>query len=148
MTCLFIVGIIGMTCAQAAPPAGADCVFEGGRTFCTTEAETLPLWASWYDPGLGGTNCGADCSTVATGPLEDWMFGAAAACPRGWTPGVTLATPFGRWRCVDHGTRIRPMFWEVYEPAGFRWRWVIVVDFMVRSPGPPWKYSVIESWSH
>lgn len=63
---------------------------------------------SVYDPELGGINCGADCSTVATGPLEDWMYETAGACPAPLL-GSTVHFPdidFSM-QCVDRGTAIQ-----------------------------------------
>lgn len=72
-----------------------------------------PAVMSLYDPDLGGPNCDGDCKTVATGPLEDWMYEVAGACPApllGSTvhfPGIEFSM-----QCVDRGTAIKAAWSE------------------------------------
>ena len=74
-----------------------------------------PAVMSVYDPQLDShlpdsqnINCDDDCTTVATGPLEDWMYEVAGACPVGYYHATIVFPNIGhRLRCVDGGPAIR-----------------------------------------
>ena len=76
----------------------------------------LPAVVVVYDPTLGDGNCDDNCKTVATGPLEDWMYEAAGACDAellGSTvhfPALDLSM-----ECVDRGTAVRVIYSEHFE---------------------------------
>lgn len=146
--CLKIDSIDGIYCYAGADEVG-DCGEKEEVVYCKAyDPETLPLWASWYNPELGGINCGGSCDYLATGRVEDWMYGHAAACPPGWTllyNTRVIETNMGEFECLDRGPRIVPMWREIYGPDGFEWRWVIVIDFLFHER-PSWGYSVIEEW--
>ncbi len=67
-----------------------------------------PAIMSVYDPSLGGVNCDGDCTTVATGLLENWMYEQAGACPAELL-GATINFPAldHALQCVDTGPAIR-----------------------------------------
>lgn len=68
------------------------------------------LSISTYDPALGGTNCDADCTTMASGDKVAWWIGGrngvyAAACPRewGWQTGTQFVIGDTVFECRDTG---------------------------------------------
>jgi len=155
--CVEIQSIRGVYCFEGADQIGECEKAEYGWKCRVEDVYSVPLWGSWYNPALGGINCDGEnpddpfegCDTVATGPFEEWMYGAAASCPPGWTRytyTTVIVTEWGEFSCVDNGPGIRPVWREVYTAEGFDWMWVIVVDFLMRQR-PHWGYSVIEEWS-
>lgn len=107
-----------------------------------------------YDPDLcydgEPINCDDDPTTVASGPRQPWMYGAAGACDRslmGGTvhfPGIDFSM-----KCVDTGGMIRVMWSEYYQ------RYVLYFDAMAHlekeedgtiTGAPYWNYWLIEDW--
>lgn len=149
ITCLAIETLNGIHCAEGAATVG-KCQTVGEITLCRVDdPEALPLWYSWYNPALGGTNCGGSCDYMATMPVTPAAYEFAASCPRGWTfygRTRTITTPAGLRECVDHGTDIKPTWREAYGPAGLGWHWVIVVDILAHER-PDWAYTMSGEWS-
>ena len=82
------------------------------------------LRVSWYDPALGGTNCDADCTTMASGDkVAAWAGGQngvhAAACPRewGWRHGEQFSLNGTVFECRDMGGWINCYEPGEYDPA-------------------------------
>lgn len=142
--CLLVAGIAGIFCQAGAAPVG-DCVSVSliGTTFCTVEAEALPLRASWYDPALGGVNCMEPCGYLGDGTAVADAYGWAMACPVGWYGRWLDIEGVGRRQCRDHGGAIHPAYGRVYTPEGWVECWYITVDFLEHEP-PPWAYMLLE----
>ncbi len=108
-----------------------------------------PAVLSVYDPDLGGVNCDDDCSTVATGPVEDWMYGAAGACPA-WFLGATIHFPdVGHsMKCVDTGPAIRSA-WSPRDQecvVYFDAMWHLGRDGKKITGAPYWAFYWLENW--
>ena len=109
-----------------------------------------PAIMSVYDPALGGRNCDGDCTTVATGLLEDWMYEKAGACPMEllgatvYIPGIDHSI-----QCVDTGGAIKAGWSErdnqcvVY----FDTLWHLEREGVTITGAPYWTWWFIEDWS-
>lgn len=75
--------------------------------------ERLPAVVTFYSPELGGINCDHDCSTIATGTLEDWMYGEYMACHEDMLGMYVTFEGIGTWRCMDTGPAIT-VAWSRY----------------------------------
>lgn len=103
-----------------------------------------PAIVTVYDPALGGVNCDEDCSTLATGPLEGFMYTQYAACDEsllGWY--VSFPMLGMQVRCMDTGGAIKA-FWSPRDGQ-------CVLPFDVLWPlteeDPPyWNWWYIETW--
>jgi hypothetical protein len=110
---------------------------------------SLPAVTTVYDPALGDINCDADCTTVATGLLEDWMYESAGACDRdllGATvhfPAINLSI-----KCVDRGGMIRPMYSEHYGQTVlyFDVLWHLEKIDGAIAGSPEWNYWLLNDW--
>lgn len=119
-----------------------------------------PAVMSLYDPDLGGYHCDDDCTTVATGPLEEWMYEQAGACPAELL-GSTVHFPAIDYsmQCVDTGTLVIARWSERDEQC------VVYFDAMWHLPDedgdgrpdrneqgkiegiPYWAYYFVEDWT-
>lgn len=102
----------------------------------------FPAVVMVYDPSLGGRNCGLDCTTIATGPLEPEMYGTIAAChPDLLYKTVTIPT-IGTFKCLDTGGAI-----GVGHNTHFD-REVIYFDILydMIDGGPSWAGILINDW--
>lgn len=138
---------IGSACAVGAEPVG-QCHDAGDGIICTAHPYQIPIYASWYDPVLGGINCDNSCDHKALRQFHPAQYGNSAACPHDW-----IATTFEvmvtgeRWYCDDRGGAIklgwRPV-WTAATGRYFTWAWT--VDFMIDSTGdvPWWAYTLLD----
>lgn len=93
--------------------------------------ETLPILVTWYDPALGGINCGGGCDTLADGTKWNGShYYTTAACLVEWRGGVVV---FGDYSltCRDTGGAIKRSWNEHYQ------RWVVHVDILAPADNPP-----------
>ena len=108
---------------------------------------TLDYYLSTYDPKLGGINCDSDCSQLATGPMDDSLYGLVAACPHDWVGyeyTTHISTPYGTFACVDRGGAIGIYEREVWMGGRIQTRMVIVIDLLIRIDEQPlYAYSVL-----
>jgi len=97
-----------------------------------------------YDPGLGGVNCDGDCSTIATGPLTQDMYGTVAACHQDLL-GQTVNLPgIGSFECLDTGTAVRVHWNEHFQQM------VLYFDVMKdlrNEDRPQWAGTLVTDWS-
>ena len=103
-----------------------------------------PAIVTVYDPALGGINCDGDCTTIATGPFEPWMYKEYAACD------ISLLGRYIRFpvldvrvRCMDTGAAVRARWSQRDE------RCVIFFDVLwplTEEPTPYWNWWFIEDW--
>ena len=96
-----------------------------------------------YDPALGGTNCDGDCSTIATGPLTQDMYGTVAACHQDLLGRSITLPSIGTFDCLDTGGAIRVAYNEYFE------REVLYFDVMydlVNNDRPRWAGMLLEDW--
>ena len=119
-----------------------------------------PAVMSLYDPDLGGWNCDDDCSTVATGLLQDWMYEVAGACPFEFTGWIIQFPDLDRsLQCVDRGTAVRARWSDHHDQC------VVYFDVLWHLPDengdgridrdenglipglPYWAYWKVEDWS-
>ncbi len=115
---------------------------EAGVLLC--EGIDYPAIVTVYDPALGGINCDGDCTTLATGPFEPWMYKKYAACDEsllGWH--TYFPTLDMRIRCMDNGGDVHAMWSQRDEQC--------VLPFDVLWPladegFPYWNWWFIEDW--
>lgn len=62
-----------------------------------------PAVVTYYEPLNGGINCDDDCSTMATGPIEEWMYGKYMACHPDLLGQYVTFDGIGTFRCMDTG---------------------------------------------
>lgn len=103
-----------------------------------------PAIVTVYDPALGGINCDEDCTTIATGPFEEWMYKNYAACD------VSLLGHYVSFgvlgfsaRCMDTGGEVHAM-WSLRDQ-----QCVLPFDILwplVEEPAPYWNWWFIEDW--
>ncbi len=109
-----------------------------------------PAIMSIYDPDLGPPNCDEDCATVATGPLEDWMYEVAGACPARLL-GATISFPAinHTLQCVDNGSAIRASWSERDDQCVvyFDTLWHLEKEGEEILGAPYWTWWFIEDWS-
>lgn len=103
------------------------------------DVDDVPILATWYNPALGGINCGESCHALADG--LGWSgadYGRVAACPKGWH---YLTLTFGNYEvlCRDRGGMINCSYNEWYR------RWVCHVDIMARD-GIDCNYCLYWDW--
>jgi hypothetical protein len=100
------------------------------------------------DPDLA-INCDGDCSTVASGDLEDWMYESAGACDASlfgrtvYFPAIDLEI-----HCVDRGGDIRPMWSDHHGQMVLYFDVLWHLDKVDRriTGAPEWNYWLLEDW--
>lgn len=143
-----LVTLLGMECAINAPAMG-ECQSFDSALVCYVDVEDIPLYASWYDPTLGGINCDGTCEHKALRPFDVNQYGHTAACPHDWI-GQTFSAVDQSWYCDDRGGAIklgyRPV-WTADQGTHYVWAWTI--DFMLPAsePAPWWAYTLISDWN-
>ena len=82
---------------------------------CPLPAREYPAIISMYDPALGGINCDDDCTTVAMGKFDDYMYKVAGACPKELYGATVHFSYLGmELHCVDTGPAIEPTYFPQY----------------------------------
>lgn len=88
----------------------------------------MPLLTTWYDPALGGINCGGSCSHMALAPVTEAMYGYAAACPAALVgvdfTAVISHPAIGERACLDRGGAV------IVEYSQALQTWIIRVDLL------------------
>lgn len=109
-----------------------------------------PAVMSVYDPALGGINCDSNCAQVATGPLEDWMYEVAGACPTELLGRTVYFPAIGHTlACVDNGPAIKEAWSERDERCVvyFDTLWHLEKDETGLITGAPeWTWWLIKDW--
>jgi len=103
-----------------------------------------PAIVTVYDPALGGINCDGDCSTLASGPLEPYMYTQYAACDAslfGWY--VYFPVLDLRVRCMDTGGSVRAFYSHRDQQCvlPFDILWPLTED-----EAPYWNWWFVENW--
>ena len=105
----------------------------------------IPAVVMIYDPSLGGINCDNDCSTIATGPLEDWHYGSIAACDPSLLGAYVTLPGVGVVRCMDTGSAVRVAYSEYWG------EYVLYFDVMWKLEEwgrPEWAGMRVTDWSY
>lgn len=122
---------------------------------CDGNPVDYPAVVSVYDPELGGVNCDDDCSTVAMGPFDEDMYGAAGACdPDLYGDVIYFPSLAVKMHCVDNGTNIRTLYderidacvsvfdlaWPLHEDPSPEFAMWVVQDWYIVEYGRVWNY--------
>jgi hypothetical protein len=92
----------------------------------------MPLLLTVYDPADGGINCDSDCAHLAIVPMNDALYGNAAACPLGYgfvgydQTAVFSHSEIGERACLDTGGDVQ----VEYILTHGEWQWVIRLDLL------------------
>lgn len=108
------------------------------------EGTDYPAIVTVYDPALGGINCDEDCTTIATGPFEEWMYKEYAACDASLLGQYVYFPEIGiRTRCMDTGGAVHAMWSQRDQQC------VLPFDILwplTEEPVPYWNWWFIEDW--
>ena len=97
------------------------------------ELEDFPAVVTYYEPLLGGINCDGDCGTMATGPIEEWMYGEYMACHTDLLGAYVTFDGIGTFRCMDTGGMMVPLWSQHYGEE------VLYFDVLLHET-PEWNY--------
>jgi hypothetical protein len=98
-----------------------------------------------YDPALGGINCDDDCTTVAMGKFDDYMYKVAGACPKELYGATVHFSYLGmELHCVDTGPAIEPTYFPQYGmcASSFDLLWPLHDE-----PAPDWAMWWWNNWN-
>lgn len=70
------------------------------------ELDEYPAVLTYYEPLNGGRNCDDNCATMATGVIEEWMYGQYMACHIDLLGAYVTFDGVGTFRCMDTGSLI------------------------------------------
>lgn len=105
-----------------------------------------PLLVSWYDPALGGVNCGGSCDHLSLTEMDEGLYGHVAACPAelvGLDVTAVISHPaIGIQHCLDRGGAIEFKYGYL---EGVGWLWYGVIDLLAHEQ-PPATWTLITDW--
>jgi hypothetical protein len=119
-------------------PIAADCIPE------RPPLSEMPLLTTYYDPALGGVNCGGSCDNLALGAMSDALYGVGMACPAelvGLDVTAVISHPaIGERPCLDRGGMV------IVEYNQGLQMWVIRIDLLETGPHPS-NWILLYDWS-
>lgn len=105
------------------------------------ELTEYPAVVTYYEPLDGGINCDDDCTTMATGSIEEWMYGQYMACHVDLLGAYVTFDGIGTFRCMDTGGMI-DLRWSEHHNA-----MVLYFDVLLHET-PEWNFWLLppDNW--
>lgn len=96
--------------------------------------DSYPAVVTFYAPERGGRNCDDDCTTTATGLVEEANYGLHMACHQDLLGLYVTFEGIGTWRCMDNGDDIT-ILWSPHHG-----RHVLFFDALLHEE-PSWNFA-------